>query len=191
MLGLRWETPETWVARIERDLDAVLVDHAHCEKKAAGTAINLIFSYVEEPGIALALAPVAREELEHFEQVAGILAARGIRLRGQPPSAYGRELGKLIRTFEPARSVDRFLVPALIEARSCERMTLLRDHLQDRELAFFYGALLESEGRHHGLYVRLAGHFAPEAEVRARLDELLDAEAAIIAGAEPQPRLHA
>lgn len=191
MLGLLSETGSTWVRRVEERLDEVLVDHAHCEKKAAGTALNMIFSYVERVDVVLRLVEVVREELDHFRRVLEVIRARGIEFRGQPQSAYGRGLGEHVRTQEPAKALDRCVVAALIEARSCERFLLLRDHLRDRELAAFYGSLVESEGRHHGLYLRLAEAFVPEAAVRKRYEELAAVEAAILAEPAALTRLHA
>ena len=191
MLGLKSATPLAWVQRVEEHLEEVLVDHAHCEKKAAGTALNLVFSYVEHVPVATRLADVVKEELDHFQQVLALIAARGMNFRGQPQSSYGLRLAEHIRRKEPGKVIDRMIVAALIEARSCERFLLLRDHLKDRELAAFYGSLLESEGRHHGLYLRLAAHFAPEEVVRTRLEELAAIEAAILAVPGALPRLHA
>ena len=113
-----------------------------------------------------------QEELEHFHLVLGILRRRGMRFRRLQPSNYGRQLHEQIRKLEPGRAVDRLLVAGLIEARSCERFDLLRKHLQDRELAEFFGSLFESEAGHHSTYVRLAGHFASREAVKARLEEL-------------------
>ena len=191
MLSLKSETPPEWVARIEPHMDEVLVDHAHCEKKAAGTAMNMIFSYVEHPQFVVPLTEVVEEELLHFRQVIELITARGGKLVGQPQSSYGRRLGALIRTAEPHKVVDRCCVAALIEARSCERFTLLRDHLGDRHLADFYGTLLESEARHHALYLRLAEHFADKGDIWSRLEHLAGEEAAIVADGDPIPRLHA
>lgn len=191
MLGLKSETGVEWVRRVEDQLEAVLIDHAHCEKKAAGTALNMIFSYVERVEVVTKLIEVVREELDHFRQVLEVIGKRGIEFRGQPQSEYGKRLGEKIRTVEPQKALDRCVVAALIEARSCERFKLLRDHLRDAELAELYGSLLESEGRHHGLYLSLAARFVPEDAVRARFDELAGVEAAILAEPGPFPRLHA
>jgi tRNA-(ms[2]io[6]A)-hydroxylase len=191
MLGLQSETGVAWVRRCEEGLDEVLIDHAHCEKKAAGTALNMIFSYVERVDVVLKLVEVVREELDHFRRVLEVIRARGIEFRGQPQSGYGRGLGEHIRTQEPAKALDRCVVAALIEARSCERFLLLRDHLRDRELAAFYGSLVESEGRHHGLYLKLAEAFVPEDAVRRRYEELAAVEAAILAAPGALTRLHA
>jgi tRNA-(ms[2]io[6]A)-hydroxylase len=191
MLGLKSETDPLWVRRVEECIGEVLVDHAHCEKKAAGTALNLIFSYVEHVDVVAALIEVAREELDHFGRILQVIVERGLTFRGQPQSAYGGRLGVHIRRREPERAVDRCLVAALIEARSCERFRLLRDHLADPGLARLYGSLLESEARHHGLYLRLAARFMPPGEVASRLEELASVEAAILDEPGPLPRLHA
>jgi tRNA 2-(methylsulfanyl)-N6-isopentenyladenosine37 hydroxylase len=190
MLHLKSETAPRWLAQVDSDLEAVLIDHAHCEKKAAGTALNLIFHYVENADLCRAMTEIVNEELEHFHLVLDLLARRGIRFRRLKPSSYGRELNDLVRKQEPQRAVDRLLVAGLIEARSCERFHALAGHVEDAELADFYGSLFESEARHHTTYTRLAKDFAPEDVVMARLEELAAAEAAIIDRGEPLPRMH-
>ena len=190
MLGLLAPTPDRWLAQVESRLDLLLIDHAHCEKKAAGVAMNLLFAYVEHADLTRAMAEIVQEELDHFHQVRAILGRRGIRFYKLPPSSYGPKLHELVGKEEPRRAVDRLLVAGLIEARSCERFGLLRDRLADRELATFYGSLFESEARHHSTYVRLAKQFLPEEAVRERLAELSGAEAALILAGEDEPRMH-
>jgi tRNA-(ms[2]io[6]A)-hydroxylase len=190
MLNLHTPTPERWLKEIENHIDLLLIDHAHCEKKAAGVAMNLLFSYVEHAELTRAMTDIVQEELDHFHQVRAILDRRGIRFYKLSPSQYGTKLHELVDKQEPQRAVDRLLVAGLIEARSCERFGLLRDRLADRELADFYGSLFESEARHHSTYVRLAREFQPEEVVRKRLAELAEAEGAIIAAGEERPRMH-
>ncbi len=191
MLGLKCSTESRWLAQVDADLPAILVDHAHCEKKAAGTAMNLLFAYgTQVPTICRELSEIVVEELDHFRLVLDLLERRDIRYRSLKPSHYGRKLNDLVRAGEPARAIDRLLVASLIEARSCERFSLLRDHVDDAELAEFYGSLFESEARHHSTYVQLARHFGPEEAIRARLEELAAAEAEIIAEGDPLPRMH-
>jgi tRNA-(ms[2]io[6]A)-hydroxylase len=190
MLHLQSTTRERWLEQVDACLDEVLIDHAHCEKKAAGTALNLIFHYVEDRELCVEMTEIVREELEHFHLVLDLLARRGIRFRRLKPSQYGRKLNDLVRKQEPQRAVDRLLVAGLIEARSCERFQALAEHVADEELATFYRSLFESEARHHATYTRLATHFADEAVVMRRLDELAAAEAAIIAEGEPLARMH-
>jgi tRNA-(ms[2]io[6]A)-hydroxylase len=168
----------------------VLVDHAHCEKKAAGVAMNLLFSYVDNAPLARAMTEIVTEELDHFRQVLALLERRGIPLRKLSPSSYGSRLHELVRRQEPDRAVDRLLVAGLIEARSCERFSVLADHVADEELATFYRSLFESEARHHSTYVRLACGFMPEEAVRQRLHELAAAEAEILDQGDPFARMH-
>ena len=191
MLNLHTPTPDHWFDKVKSNLEELLLDHAHCEKKAASVAMNLLFAYVEHPDLARAMTGIVREELEHFEMVMDRIQKRGWSWRKLRPSRYGERLHALIRREEPGRAVDRMLVAALIEARSCERFGMLRDRLEDRDLADFFGSLYESEARHHGSYVHLAQLFAPREEVRARLAELAEAESAIILEGEPMARMHA
>ena len=190
MLNLKSATSDRWLQRVETYLDEVLIDHAHCEKKAAAAAMNLLFAYVENEELCREMSLIVNEELEHFQMVLDLLARRGVRFRKLKPSSYGRKLNDLVAKQEPQRAVDRLLVAALIEARSCERFGLLRDNLADQELAGFYDSLFESEARHHSTYVRLAKSFADEDEVRRRLEELAAAEAEIIAEGDEETRMH-
>ncbi|MFM8495460.1 MAG: tRNA-(ms[2]io[6]A)-hydroxylase, partial [Planctomycetia bacterium] len=172
MLSLQSASTARWLGQVDTGLDDVLIDHAHCEKKAAGVAMNLLFSYVDHVALARAMTEIVNEELEHFRLVLDLLERRGIPFKKLSPSNYGARLHDLIRKPEPERAVDRLLVAGLIEARSCERFALLAEHVADAELRDFYRGLFESEARHHATYVRLAGEFAAEEEVRARLHEL-------------------
>ena len=190
MLSLQSATTARWLAQVDARLDDVLVDHAHCEKKAAGVAMNLLFAYVDHPPLARALPEIVVEELEHFRLVLDLLDRRGVPFRRLAPSSYGRRLHERIRREEPGRAVDRLLVAGLIEARSCERFAVLADHVADAELRDFYRGLFESEARHHATYVRLACDFAPEEAVRDRLHWLAAEEAAIIDLGDPVARMH-
>jgi tRNA-(ms[2]io[6]A)-hydroxylase len=190
MLNLHSPTSDRWLRQVSAHLDELLIDHAHCEKKAAGTAMNLLFAYVENTALCRAMTEIVQEELSHFHLVLDLLARRDIRFRRLRPSRYGDRLHALVRKLEPARAVDRLLVAALIEARSCERFGLLRDRLPDTELAAFFGGLFESEARHHSTYVRLAREFAPEELVVSRLAELSVEEARIIIEGDDVPRMH-
>jgi tRNA 2-(methylsulfanyl)-N6-isopentenyladenosine37 hydroxylase len=190
VLSLASVTPPAWTARAVAHLDEILVDHAHCEKKAASTAVSLLFKYPERHALLAPLTQLAREELVHFEAVLGHLAARGVAFRHQVPSPYAAELRRAVRQREPARLLDTLLCFALIEARSCERLRLLAEAL-DGPLAELYRGLLASEARHHQTYVELAATVAPADEVRARLAELAAHEAAVLAAAPPIARLHA
>ena len=190
MLHLQTTTKPHWLTQVDESLDEILIDHAHCEKKAAGTAMNLMFAYVEDIELCREMTLIVNEELEHFHMVIELLDRRGIKFRRLKPSTYGRQLNDLVRVGEPQRAVDRLLVAGLIEARSCERFQVLSDHVEDQELAEFYRSLFESEARHHTTYTRLAKHFASEEVVMQRLDELAAAEAEIIDRGEDLPRMH-
>ena len=190
MLRLQSTSSDRWLQQVHSHLDLVLIDHAHCEKKAAGTAMNLMFAYIENEELCREMTAIVNEELDHFHQVLAMLHRRGIRWRRLTPSNYGRQLNELVRKLEPARAVDRLIVAGLIEARSCERFRLLAENVEDRELATFYESLFESEARHHSTYIRLAKHFAKDDVVDRRLEELSAEEARIIAIGDEQPRMH-
>ena len=190
MLHLASTTDTAWLARALAHLDEILVDHAHCEKKAASTALSLLFRYPEQVELLTPLARLAREELAHFEEVLDRLRARGLGLRRQRPSPYASELMAGVRAAEPGRLVDTLLCMALIEARSCERLQLLAGAVEDGELAAFFGGLVAGEARHHRAYVDLAERVAPVGEVSRRLDELARHEASVLASVPALPRLH-
>lgn len=190
MLNLHSNSPDRWLKQVDDNLAEVLIDHAHCEKKAAGTAMNLLFAYVDNHELCREMTTIVNEELEHFHMVVELLKKRGIEFRRLTPSQYGRRLNEFTRKQEPSRAIDRLLIAGLIEARSCERFGLLRDHLEDKELADFYDSLFESEARHHTTYIRLAKTFGSDEAVRERLAELAEEEARIIAEGEELPRVH-
>ncbi|APD47581.1 tRNA-(ms[2]io[6]A)-hydroxylase [Synechococcus sp. CS-602] len=168
----------------------LLIDHANCERKAAGVALQLMFRYPCDPALGAVLSPLAREELEHFERVLALLQRRGIPLRPLAPPPYGAALAKLVRRQEPGRMLDSFLVAGLIEARSHERLALLAAHCPDAELAALYGDLLASEARHFGLYWVLCERRWPRSAVIERLEQLAAEESALLVDLHPQPRLH-
>jgi tRNA-(ms[2]io[6]A)-hydroxylase len=190
MLHLASTTGPAWLARALAHLDEILVDHAHCEKKAASTAVSLLFRYPERTALLRPLSRLAREELRHFEQVVGVLAARGVPLGRQVPSPYAAQLMAAVRPEEPGRLLDTLLCMGLIEARSCERLQLLAGAVPDPDLAELFGGLLASEARHHRTYTTLASRVATSTEVRDRLADLARHEASVIARAPDWPRLH-
>jgi len=179
-----------WLEQAIAHPELLLIDHAHCERKAAGVALQLMFRYPSDGELGAVLSPLAREELEHFEQVLELLQRRGGALKPLVAPPYGAALTALVRKGEPDRMLDSFLVAGLIEARSHERMALLAAHSPDRELRALYGELLASEARHFGLYWVLAeGRFGRQATV-ARLEALAAAEAEILATLHSEPRMH-
>ncbi|MFT4705660.1 MAG: tRNA-(ms[2]io[6]A)-hydroxylase [Bradymonadia bacterium] len=190
MLCLKSRTDPAFVQRFEANLEEMLLDHAHCEKKAASTALQLIFRYPEHTGLVRKMAEIVEEEMEHFRMVLDLLDGRGWTFRRLDPSEYAARLYAKCRKGPVDGFIDRMILCALIEARSCERFALLGEQLTDKTLAEFYASLFESEARHYATYIKLAIAHAPEADVRARLDVLADAEAEINATGEPVPRLH-
>ena len=190
MLNLQVETPDRWLNQVDEDLDQVLLDHAHCELSAARTALNLMVAYVLYEPLTVEMTRIINEELDHFHQVLEQLNRLDIDFKRQQSGHYGKRLNALVRSEEPMRGVDRLLIAALIEARSCERFCLLRDHIRDPELADFYGSLFESEAGHYATYVQLAKDFMPSDEVDQRLDELAGEEAQIILEGYSRARMH-
>ena len=194
--SIRWltsATSQSWLDQANAHPIEVLIDHAHCERKAAGAAVQMMFRYLCEPGLGEALSPLAREELEHFEQVLRVLQSKGRYLEPLPAPAYGAELARRIRKGEPERMLDSFLVAGLIEARSHERMALLAEHSSDPQLRELYGNLLTSEARHFGLYWTLAETRWPRNQVFSRLKELAEVETLALTGKLNRPedvRMH-
>jgi len=189
MLGLKVPTDEAWTAGALRDVGAVLVDHAHCEMKAASNALSLAARHPEDVEIVRALSDLAREEIEHFQRVLSLLSARGLSLGRPPVDVYAAGLRGAVRTLPRARGatplVDRLLVAALIEARSCERFKLLSSATTSdpaqRELHALWEELLASEARHYRTFVGLAVRAAGDAaQVLARLELLAEAEGEIV-----------
>jgi len=160
------KTPHEWIACAQDNLDVLLIDHANCEKKAASTALNLMYRYVEYPELLLQLSKLAREELRHFEQVVSILTERKIPYEQISSARYAGELRKNVRTHEPGRLIDILIVSAIVEARSCERFEGLMQVL-DVELAEFYGSLLKSEARHFKVYLDFAKTINQTAQSKA------------------------
>lgn len=190
MLTLKTDSSERWLEQVDANLPEILIDHAHCEKKAAACAMNLLVAYVENYELCREMTEIVNEELEHFHRVLQLLSRRGIRFRRLKPSSYGRMLNELVRKDEPGRVIDRLLVAGLIEARSCERFDLLSKHVDDPELSEFYHELFESEARHYTSYVRMAKMYGSEKAVMERLHELADQEAGILASGNSLPRMH-
>lgn len=180
-------TPDLWLAQAVDNLPTLLVDHANCEKKAAGTALSLLTKYVDRPEL-MRLAQLAREELRHFEQVVQIMNARSIEYIYVSASRYAGRLRQLVDTSEPQRLVDILLTGAIVEARSCERFLRLIEVLPD-DLATFYEQLLASEARHFEHYLDLAETVA-DGPVAQRLEALLSVEADLIQANDSVFRFH-
>ena len=190
---IRWlinRTSDDWLKLAIANPMEILLDHAHCERKAAGVALQLMFRYASEPGLSEVLSPLAREELEHFERVLSILVSRGLLLQKLASPPYGEVLAKNIRKQEPMRMLDSFLVAGLIEARSHERMKLLSLHSPDHELRNLYSDLLKSEARHFGIYWRLASDRFDSNILKSRLEELAKVESDALVELHHEPRMH-
>jgi tRNA 2-(methylsulfanyl)-N6-isopentenyladenosine37 hydroxylase len=187
---LHCETPDAWIALAARpeNQGLLLLDHANCEKKAASTAVNLMYRYVGDFEMMHKMSRLAREELRHYEQVMQIMQKRGIAYDQITPCRYAGELRKPVRTHEPARFVDTLIVGAIIEARSCERFAKLAPHL-DEELQTFYLSLLKSESRHYEDYLHLAKKVAGE-DISSRLEVFLALEKNLIESADTDFRFH-
>src|SRR5947207_15575434 len=193
-LPLRYKTPEKWAENALQEPLLLLNDHAHLEKKAASNALELLNRWPEpnppENWVA-AMTAVARDEVDHLATVSRLLARRGGRLTRQHANPYASELHKLVRKGQgPAELIDRLMISALIEARSCERFKLLADACEDRELKKLYQDLWASEHGHYRTFIQLAEEIQDSQEVANRWEQMLDHEARIIQAQSPGPRMH-
>lgn len=181
-------TPARWVEGALCDIPALLQDHANCEKKAAGTAMNLLFRYNDRSELQVLLSQLVREEMLHYEQVLEIMARRGIPYRPVSAARYANGLREHVRHGEPGRLVDIMIVGAFVEARSCERFATLAPHL-DEELARFYTFLLRSEARHFEYYLGLAEKYSPEG-ISGRVDFFREVERGLVEAPDTEIRFH-
>lgn len=183
------ETPDAWIKNALDNQSLLLLDHANCEKKAASTALTLMFRYVGDFDMMQKMSRLAREELRHYEQVMAIMQTRGIAYEQITPGRYAGELRKLVRTHEPGRYIDTLIVGAIIEARSCERFAKLAPYL-DEELQIFYLSLLKSESRHYEDYLKLAKRAAEGKDISERIQQFLEMEKTLIEGEDAEFRFH-
>ena len=183
-------TPPAWLDAAEDNEAVLLLDHANCEKKAAATALSLMFRYAERDALVYRMSRLAREELKHFEQVQAVMQRRGIRSRHLGPSRYAAGLRRPVRCNEPDRLVDLLITGAFIEARSCERFAALLPRL-DESLADFYRGLLASEARHYEHYQALAKQVAGDpAKVEERVSVFRAVEENLITAPDEEFRFH-
>ncbi len=185
---LACRTPDAWVAWALENPELLLIDHAQCEKKAASTAMSLLYRYVDQPLLLTKMSQLAREELLHFEQVVNLMEERGIVYRHIGASRYAEGLRRHVRAQDPERLVDILIIGAFIEARSCERFARLIPHLDDK-LAKFYRSLVKSEGRHYEDYLMLARHLSP-APIESRVAFFAECERELIASPDTVFRFH-
>lgn len=193
MLGLLTPTDPSWVQAAEADLSGMLSDHAHCELKAAVSALSLVSRFgAEYPPLIDTLSKLAHEETAHFRAVSSQLVTRGASLGRADPDEYVNALWSLSK---PERAtipvlLDRLLVNALIEARSCERFKLLSEGLSDLNLREFYRELMESEARHYRLFCGLSEELFGVKLARARLADLVQREAQVASKLPLGPKVH-
>ena len=182
-------TPQLWIENALANPELLLIDHANCEKKAASTALNLMYRYVDNFDLLNKMSRLAREELRHFEQVIAIMKRRNVDYRQITASRYAVKLREAVRPSDPDKLVDILVVGALIEARSCERFARIAPFL-DEELEKFYLSLLKSEGRHFKDYLTLAVTVASQQEVDERLAVFLEIEKQLIQSPDTVFRFH-
>jgi tRNA-(ms[2]io[6]A)-hydroxylase len=190
MFQLRTSTPPQWLEAVFSDFDAFLADHTLCERKASALGLSLVAKYPDRVQLIDPLITFAREELEHFHIMYRVLASRGLPLPIDAKDEYVNGLRQLMRTRGEGLLLDRLVVSGIVEARGCERLSLVTGALDPGELKQTYLELTRSESRHHALFFRLAGLYFPEDEVKARAGELFDAEAELIAKLPFRPAVH-
>ncbi len=189
-MQLKIPTSPLWIEAVLGDFDSFLQDHANCERKASGSALNMASHYPDRKRLVSAMIGLAREELRHFSQVYRHMAARGLMLGPDRKDPYIRRLSQEYRKGSEAYFLDRLLVAGILEARGCERFGLIASALSSGPLKAFYGDITRSEARHKDLYVRLALLYFDPPAVQSRLEQLLEAEARIVAELPPRPALH-
>jgi tRNA-(ms[2]io[6]A)-hydroxylase len=192
MLGLKLPTDPRWVNIAEKNIDEILIDHAHCELKAASTANSLIMSFPEYSDLVSEMVSLVKEEMSHFKMVHEKLLKRGIKLGQDRKDFY---VNNLLKFFPKGGSrttqlVHRLLYAALIEARSCERFRLLSEGIKDKELAKFYRDLMASEANHYTLFLNFARKFGERKEVDTKWNDLLEYEAELMKNLGTQETIH-
>lgn len=192
MLGLKLPTDPRWVNIAEKNIDEILIDHAHCEQKAASTAISLIVSFPEYTDLVTEMIALVKEEMSHFKLVHDRLIKKGVTLGRDRKDEYVMDL---IKFFPKGGSrtnqlVHRLLYAALIEARSCERFRLLSENLEDQELAKFYRDLMVSEANHYTLFLNFARQYGDRAEVDQKWQDLLEYEAKLMNNLGTKESIH-
>ncbi|MES2691008.1 MAG: tRNA-(ms[2]io[6]A)-hydroxylase [Bacteroidota bacterium] len=192
MLGLKLPTDPRWVNIVEGNIEEILTDHAWCEQKAASNAISLIVQNSELTELVTDMLALAKEEIDHFEQVHNLIKARGFSLGRERKDSYVNELFQFMQKGGSRTSslVDRLLFSAMIEARSCERFRVLSTNISDKELAEFYHRLMVSEAGHYATFIGYARQYGKDIDVDKRWKEWLDYEASVIARYGKQETIH-
>ena len=190
MLCLKSPTNPGWIKAALENLNSVIRDHAHCEKKAAATGLSLLSTYPEKTELSYEMADLVEEEIDHYRSVIKILESRKLVLNKDLGDPYAKELLSHVRKNEPERMMDRLLTAGIIEARSCERLQILATNLGDNVLKSFYKNLSESEAGHYVTFVKLAKKYFPENAVQKRLNELTALESDIVSNLPNHPSMH-
>ena len=193
---LKVDTPTGWINSVASNVDVLLIDHANCEKKAANSALSIIFRYVEYPDLIKHMSKLAREELRHFEQVIDLMLDLEVEYKALSPSRYASALHKEISKEEPYRLIDTLICAAVVEARSCERFAAVSGEVPAK-IAEFYRFLLNSEARHFRDYIELARSYAKRERremcgdyVDRRIEVFLDLDIELITRPDEEFRFH-
>lgn len=185
---LHCETPDQWIENALQNIELILIDHAHCEMKAASSAMTYMYKYSDKVDLISKMSKIAREELVHFEQVMRILKKRNIEFKAISASRYAGELIKNTRTDKHGRFIDALIIGAYIEARSCERFAKIAPYL-DPDLQKFYNGLLESEKRHFTIYLHFAELYADH-DIGEHIKRIGEIERDLILSKDNQFRFH-
>lgn len=192
MLGLKLPTDPRWVRLVETNIEEVLTDHAWCEQKAATNAIHIVINNSEKQELVTDMLALAKEELDHFEQVHEVIKSRGFSLGRERKDSYVNELYKFMNKGGTRNEalVDRLLFSAMIEARSCERFKVLSDNIKDEELSAFYHTLMVSEAGHYTLFLKYAKKYSEKTDVDKRWKEWLAYESEVIKNYGKEETIH-
>ena len=189
MLCLKNNTNPEWIISALKQIDNVIIDHAHCEKKAAHTGMVLLNRYPEKHDLGLEMADLIEEEICHYRSVLKILNKRGFTMSSDKGDEYVKQLFTQLRK-DDFQLLDHLLIAGIIEARSCERLQILADHIEDEELKRFYSTLANSEAGHYMTFINLAKKYFDEKSVKMRLNELTDFEANVVKELPNLPLMH-
>jgi len=190
MLCLKCDTKPEWIEAVKKDLPITMIDHAHAEKKAAATGLALINRYPEKTDLAFEMSNLIEEEIGHFRTVLKILEKRGILLSKDKGDDYVKALFSKMNRNEPDRFLDHLLIAGIIEARSCERLQILEQNIDDIELKKLYHDLFPTEAGHYMMFVKLAKNYFDDNLVEKRLDELAEFECSIVKSLPNIPTMH-
>lgn len=190
MLCLKNKTNPEWIKVALENLPSIIMDHAHCEKKAAGTGMSLLSTYYDKKEISLTMSDLVEEEIGHYRSVIKLLDKMNLTLGRDEGDEYAKSLLSFVNKNEPMRMLDRLLTAGIIEARSCERLQILAENIENEDLRKFYKELSDSEAGHYVTFIKLAKLYFDEELVRKRLDELTQIEAEIVKNLPNKPLMH-